>query len=52
MKAGMSLSEYAKSHPELKAAIEKWGIRKRPNTYWGYVSKEFNPAYANKNLDL
>ncbi|HEY59547.1 MAG TPA: hypothetical protein G4N92_02505 [Anaerolineae bacterium] len=52
MKAGKSLSEYAKSHPELKAAIEKWGIRKRPKTYWGYVSKEFNPAYADKNLDL
>ncbi len=49
---GVKLSEYAKDHKELKAAIEKWGIRKRPKTYWGYVSKEFNPEYADKNLDL
>jgi len=49
---GMKLSEYAKDHEELRVAIEKWGIRKRPTTYWGYVSKEFNPEYADKNLDL
>jgi 2,3-diketo-5-methylthiopentyl-1-phosphate enolase len=49
---GIKLSEYGKDHKELKAAIEKWGIRKRPKTYWGYVSKEFNPEYADKNLDL
>ena len=49
---GVKLSEYAKDHKELNAAIEKWGIRKRPKTYWGYVSKEFNPEFADKNLDL
>ena len=49
---GVKLSNYAKDHKELKSAIEKWGIRKRPKTYWGYVSKEFNPEYADKNLDL
>ncbi len=49
---GKKLSEYAKDHDELKVAIEKWGIRKRPQTYWGYVGKEFNPEFADKNLDL
>ena len=49
---GAKLSEYARDHEELKVAIEKWGIRKRPQTYWGYLGKEFNPAYADKNLDL
>jgi 2,3-diketo-5-methylthiopentyl-1-phosphate enolase len=48
----IKLSEYAKDHDELKIAIEKWGIRKRPQTYWGYVGKEFNPEFADKNLDL
>lgn len=48
----ISLQKYAQSHPELKAAIEKWGVRIRPKTYWGYTSKEFNPEYAPKNLDL
>jgi len=48
----IKLSEFAKDHEELKAAIEKWGVRKRPKTYWGYVNKEFNPEYADKNLDL
>ncbi len=49
---GLPLSEYAQTHEELKSAIEKWGIRKRPKTYWGYLRKEFNPEYADKNLDL
>jgi len=41
----ISLHEYAKDHGELKAAIDKWGIRKRPKTYWGYARKEFHPEY-------
>lgn len=49
---GMKLSDYAKDHKELQSAIEKWGIRQRPKTYWGYVSKEFSPEYDDKHLDL
>lgn len=31
---GISLEEAAKRQPELRAAIEKWGIPKRPQTPW------------------
>ncbi|NPV86198.1 MAG: hypothetical protein HPY45_09350 [Anaerolineae bacterium] len=45
------LVEAAKDKPELKAAIEQWGIRKRPQTAWGYMGKNFNPCFADKNLE-
>jgi 2,3-diketo-5-methylthiopentyl-1-phosphate enolase len=48
---GVSLVEASKDKPELRAAIEKWGIRKRPQTPWGYTGKDFNPAFADKNLE-
>jgi len=51
MKAGKTLVEYAKDHAELRAAIEQWGIRKRPRTAWGYMGKDFHPSFADKNLD-
>ncbi len=45
------LTEAAKTKPELKAAIEQWGIRVRPKTAWGYSGKEFHPSFASKNID-
>ncbi len=47
----LPLTEAAETQPELKAAIEQWGIRKRPQTAWGYAGKDFHPAFAPKNLD-
>jgi 2,3-diketo-5-methylthiopentyl-1-phosphate enolase len=49
--AEIPLTEAAKTKPELKAAIEQWGIRVRPKTAWGYSGKEFHPAFASKNVD-
>jgi 2,3-diketo-5-methylthiopentyl-1-phosphate enolase len=37
------LKDAAKDHPELKTAIEQWGIFERPKTPWGYASSEFRP---------
>jgi len=51
VKAGKTLVEYAKDHAELRAAIEQWGIRKRPRTAWGYMGKDFHPSFADKNLE-
>jgi 2,3-diketo-5-methylthiopentyl-1-phosphate enolase len=50
--AGIPLTEAAKTQPELRSAIEQWGIRKRPQTAWGYLGKNFHPSFAEKNLDL
>ena len=49
--AGIPLTEAAKTQPELKAAIEQWGIRKRPQTVWGYLGRDFHPSFAPKNID-
>lgn len=49
--ADIPLVEAAKENEELRAALEKWGLRKRPVTPWGYYSKEFNPEFGDKNLD-
>jgi 2,3-diketo-5-methylthiopentyl-1-phosphate enolase len=46
------LTEAARKLPELRAAIEQWGIRQRPRTAWGYMGKDFHPSFAPKNLDL
>ncbi|MGE5221977.1 MAG: RuBisCO large subunit C-terminal-like domain-containing protein [Omnitrophica WOR_2 bacterium] len=48
---GISLQEAAKSEPELRAAIEQWGVRTRPQTAWGYGRKEHHPAFAPKDLE-
>jgi 2,3-diketo-5-methylthiopentyl-1-phosphate enolase len=48
--ADISLQEYAKTHPELRAACELWGIRERPKTPWGYSGPEYHPKFAAKNL--
>jgi len=44
------LPEAAKDHPELRAALELWGLRERPKTRWGYYGKEFHPKFAQKNI--
>jgi 2,3-diketo-5-methylthiopentyl-1-phosphate enolase len=49
--AGVPLTDAARDKPELFAAIEQWGIRKRPQTAWGYTGKDFHPSFAPKNLD-
>lgn len=33
----------AEKNPELKAAIDQWGMFERPVTPWGYASSEFRP---------
>jgi 2,3-diketo-5-methylthiopentyl-1-phosphate enolase len=48
---GVPLKEAATEQPELKAAIEQWGIRQRPKTAWGYTGVNFHPSFAPKNLD-
>jgi 2,3-diketo-5-methylthiopentyl-1-phosphate enolase len=48
---GVSLKEAAADKPELKAAVEQWGIRERPKTAWGYTGIGFHPSFAPKNLD-
>jgi len=37
------LMEAAADNPELKKAIEQWGVFERPKTPWGYASAEFRP---------
>lgn len=40
---GIKLEEFGKTHPELKAAIETWGVPARPKTSWLFRSKAFQP---------
>jgi 2,3-diketo-5-methylthiopentyl-1-phosphate enolase len=40
---GISLEEAAKTKPELKAAIDHWGILKRPRTPWLRASPKYHP---------
>jgi len=49
--AGVPLNVAARDLPELRAALETWGYRKRPQTRWGYYSREFHPKFGPKNLD-
>lgn len=37
------LEEAAKDMPELRAAIETWGVLERPKTYWNYLSPKYSP---------
>ncbi|MCW5858511.1 MAG: hypothetical protein KIS63_09500 [Caldilineales bacterium] len=48
--AGIPLPEAAKTQPELRAALETWGYRKRPHTRWGYLNREFHPKFGPKNI--
>jgi 2,3-diketo-5-methylthiopentyl-1-phosphate enolase len=48
--AGIPLQEAARDKPELRAALELWGLRERPRTPWGYLGREFHPKFAPKNL--
>ncbi len=48
---GLPLQDAAEGKPELKAAIQQWGVRQRPKTAWGYTSPDFHPSFAPKNLD-
>lgn len=45
------LSDAARQHPELMAALQLWGVRERPMTPWGYAGTEFHPKTANKNIE-
>jgi 2,3-diketo-5-methylthiopentyl-1-phosphate enolase len=48
--AGIPLDAASKTQPELRAALETWGYRKRPATRWGYYGKDFHPKFAPKNI--
>jgi 2,3-diketo-5-methylthiopentyl-1-phosphate enolase len=48
--ADIPLTEAAKDQPELRAALELWGLRQRPVTRWGYYGREFHPKFAEKNI--
>lgn len=48
--AGIPLDIASRDHPELRAALETWGYRKRPQTRWGYYGQEFHPRFAAKNI--
>jgi 2,3-diketo-5-methylthiopentyl-1-phosphate enolase len=48
--AGTPLDEASKNLPELRAALETWGYRKRPQTRWGFSGKDFHPKFAPKNI--
>jgi 2,3-diketo-5-methylthiopentyl-1-phosphate enolase len=48
--AGIPLDVAARTQPELRAALETWGLRRRPVTRWGHLGKEFHPKFAEKNL--
>jgi 2,3-diketo-5-methylthiopentyl-1-phosphate enolase len=44
------LEEAAKQQPELMAALQTWGLRKRPATPWGYSGPDYHPKFAPKNI--
>ena len=41
--SGRSLRDAAGDYPELKAAVEKWGIPERPRTHWLRADPRFHP---------
>ena len=43
---GVPLEEAAKTKPELKAAIDHWGVLKRPRTPWLRASPKYHPKTA------
>jgi 2,3-diketo-5-methylthiopentyl-1-phosphate enolase len=48
--AGIDLAVAAKQQPELRSALETWGLRKRPVTRWGFSGNDFHPKFAPKNI--
>ena len=48
--AGIPLDVASRDYPELRAALETWGYRKRPQTRWGYYNKDFHPKFGAKNI--
>ncbi len=48
--AGVPLDVAAQECAELRAALETWGLRKRPVTRWGFSGKEFHPKFAEKGI--
>jgi 2,3-diketo-5-methylthiopentyl-1-phosphate enolase len=48
--AGTPLDVASKELPEMRAALETWGLRKRPETRWGFYGKEFHPKFAEKGI--
>ncbi len=48
--AGIPLDVASQDHPELRAALQTWGYRKRPQTRWGYYNKDFHPKFGPKNI--
>jgi 2,3-diketo-5-methylthiopentyl-1-phosphate enolase len=47
---GMPLDVAAQDKPELLAALQTWGLRKRPVTRWGFSGEQFHPKFANKGI--
>jgi 2,3-diketo-5-methylthiopentyl-1-phosphate enolase len=48
--AGIPLDQASKTQPELRAALETWGYRRRPKTRWGYYNRDFHPKFGPKNI--
>ena len=48
--ADIPLAQAAADKPELMAALQKWGLRKRPLTRWGFSGKDYHPSFADKNI--
>ena len=36
--------------PELLAALQTWGLRKRPVTRWGFSGEQVHPKFADKGI--
>jgi ribulose 1,5-bisphosphate carboxylase large subunit-like protein len=43
---GCSLEDAAAGHPELKAALDLWGVMKRPYTPWSHTAPKFRPKFT------
>jgi 2,3-diketo-5-methylthiopentyl-1-phosphate enolase len=48
--AGVPLDQASQDKPELRAALETWGLRKRPVTRWGFSGQNFHPKFAPKGI--
>jgi 2,3-diketo-5-methylthiopentyl-1-phosphate enolase len=48
--ADIPLAQAAADKPELMAALQKWGVRKRPATRWGFSGRDYHPSFADKNI--
>jgi 2,3-diketo-5-methylthiopentyl-1-phosphate enolase len=48
--ADIPLVKAAEQHKELRAALETWGVRERPQTVWGYAGPDYHPKFAPKGI--